>query len=81
MAEQGVMDRASVSVTIRLWEHRMYRWMEVYQSGLGTSEAQLQVKQFSSHKYKSHRHIPDTVACALDTVQYMLWQTAKLTLS
>ena len=55
--------------TIWLWEHRMYWWMEAYRSGLGTSEAQLQVKQFSSRKYKSHRRIPDMVARALDTVQ------------
>jgi len=50
-------------------DYCMYRWMETYQSGLGTSEAQLQVKQFSSRKYKSHRCILDMVARALDTVQ------------
>ena len=55
--------------TIWLWEHHMYRWMEAYWSGLGTLEAQLQVKQFGSHKYQSHRHIPDTVAHALGAVQ------------
>ena len=53
---------------IRLWEHQMYRWMEAYRSGLGTTAAQLQVKKFSSHKYKSHRRIPDTIARALDAV-------------
>jgi len=54
--------------TICLWEHRMYQWMEAYRSGLGTTAAQLQVKKFSSHKYKSHRCIPETVARALDAV-------------
>ena len=66
------MPKALASVqlsTIRLWEHRMHRWMEAYRSGLGTSEAQLQVRKFGSRKYKSHRRIPDTVASALDTVQ------------
>jgi hypothetical protein len=66
------MPKALASIqlsTIQLWEHRMYRWMEAYRSGLGTSEAQLQVKQFGSRKYKSHRCIPDMVARALDTVQ------------
>jgi hypothetical protein len=52
--------------TMRLWEHRMYRWMEAYRSGLGTTDAQLQVKRFSSTKYKSHRRIPETVARAFD---------------
>ncbi|KAJ8588145.1 hypothetical protein M405DRAFT_740811, partial [Rhizopogon salebrosus TDB-379] len=50
------------------WEHRMCRWMHAYRSGLGTTEAQIQVKAFSSRKYKSHRRIPDTVAHALDAV-------------
>ncbi|KAG2755700.1 hypothetical protein P692DRAFT_20717258 [Suillus brevipes Sb2] len=52
--------------TIRLWEHRMHRWIEAYRSGLPTKEAQLQVRQFSSTKYKSHRHIPETVARLFD---------------
>lgn len=52
--------------TIRRWEHRMYRWMEAYRSGLGTSAAQLQVKQFGSAKYKSHRRVPEAVARAFD---------------
>jgi transposase len=52
--------------TIRLWEHRMYRWMEAYRSGHGTAAAQLQVRNFSSAKYKSHRRIPETVAQAFD---------------
>ena len=49
---------ASVSLaTIQWWEHRMYRWMEAYRTGLGTREAQKQVKKFSSAAYKSHRRI------------------------
>ncbi|KAG2750889.1 hypothetical protein P692DRAFT_20847015 [Suillus brevipes Sb2] len=52
--------------TIRRWEHRMYRWMDAYRMGLGTVDAQLQVKKFSSRQYKSHRHIPDTVAQVFD---------------
>ena len=52
--------------TFWLWEHRMYHWMDAYQAGLGTSEAQIQVHKFSSTKYKSHWCIPDAVACAFD---------------
>ncbi|OAX41153.1 hypothetical protein K503DRAFT_713249 [Rhizopogon vinicolor AM-OR11-026] len=48
--------------TIRLWRHRMHRWMEAYWSALETKEAQLQVREFSSKKYKSRRHVPETVA-------------------
>jgi hypothetical protein len=65
------MPKALASVQrskIRLWEHRMYRWMDAYRLGLGTTEAQMQVRAFSSRKYKSHRRIPDTVARALDAV-------------
>jgi hypothetical protein len=54
--------------TIRLWEHRMHRWMEAYRSGLETNDAQMQVKKFSSTKYKSHRRIPETVAQLFDHV-------------
>ena len=58
---------ASVNlVTIRRWEHRMGRWMEAYRSGLQTQDAQIQVRQFSSTKYKSHRHIPEHAAQAFD---------------
>jgi hypothetical protein len=32
----------------------------------GTTDAQKQVKKFSSTKYKSHRCIPENVTCALD---------------
>ncbi|KAF8055963.1 hypothetical protein FPV67DRAFT_1384425, partial [Lyophyllum atratum] len=52
--------------TIRKWEHRMHRWMDAYREGLGTQDAQVKVKQFSSTRYKSHRRIPETVAQAFD---------------
>jgi hypothetical protein len=39
----------------------MHRWMKAYQSGLETKEAQLQVREFSSKKYKSHRRVPETL--------------------
>src|ERR1700676_3840205 len=29
--------------TIRRWEHQMYWWMEAYRTGLGSTEAQIQV--------------------------------------
>ena len=32
----------------------MIHWMDAYRAGLATQEAQLQVRQFSSTKYKSH---------------------------
>jgi hypothetical protein len=44
----------------------MYQWMDAYRAGMGTTDAQKQVKKFSSTKYKSHRCIPENVACALD---------------
>jgi hypothetical protein len=40
--------------------------IRAYRSGLGTKDAQIQVRQFSSTTYKSHRRIPDTVASAFD---------------
>lgn len=52
--------------TIWRWEHRLFRWVDAYQMGLGSVEAQLQVKQFSSRKYTSHRRIPETVARLFD---------------
>jgi hypothetical protein len=59
---------ASVQLsTIRRWEHQMIRWMEAYKQGLGTQDAQMKVKQFSSAIYKSHRRILETVAQAFDT--------------
>ena len=59
------MDAVHLS-TIRLWEHRMHRWIEVYRSGLEMKEAQSKVKEFSSKKYKSHRRVPETVASLFD---------------
>ena len=57
----------SVSLkTFQLWEHRMYRWMDAYWEGLGTSDAQVQVRNFSSTKYKSHRRIPEGIARTFD---------------
>jgi hypothetical protein len=63
------MPKALASVrlsTIRRWEHRMHRWMEAYRSGLETKAAQLEVRKFSSAKYKSHRRVPEGVARAFD---------------
>ena len=45
---------ASVDMlTIRKWEHHMIRWMDAYQEGNGTKEAQIQVKKFGSCKQSS----------------------------
>ncbi|KAE9384236.1 hypothetical protein BT96DRAFT_842544, partial [Gymnopus androsaceus JB14] len=52
--------------TIRRWEHRMFRWMEAYRSGLDAKSAQFQVRAFSSRQYKSHRQIPETLAAQMD---------------
>jgi hypothetical protein len=63
------MPKALASVqlqTIQRWEHRMFRWMDAYRAGMGTTDAQKQVKKFSSTKYKSHRHVPETVARTFD---------------
>lgn len=58
---------ASVQLrTIRLWEQRMHQWVEAYQSGLPTKEAQMEVRKFSSTKYKSHRRVPEATACIFD---------------
>jgi hypothetical protein len=40
--------------------------MDAYRAGMGTTDAQKQVKKFSSTKYKSHRRIPENIARALD---------------
>jgi hypothetical protein len=35
---------ASASImTIRRWQHRMFRWMDAYRAGMSTRDAQLQV--------------------------------------
>ncbi|KAJ3971172.1 hypothetical protein EV361DRAFT_800629, partial [Lentinula raphanica] len=66
---QENMPKALVSVTvetIQKWEHHMQRWMNAYRSGMDVQSAQLQVQQFSSRKYSSHRRIPEAVARAFD---------------
>jgi hypothetical protein len=40
--------------------------MVAYQLGLGTTDAHMQVRQFSSRKYKSHRCVPETVVHVFD---------------
>ena len=62
------------------WEHWIYRWMEAYRSGLSTTDAQLQVRQFSSTKYKSHRRVPEMVARALTDIGRVLYIVANLDL-
>jgi hypothetical protein len=52
--------------TIQKWEHWMIRWMKAYQSGLRAKEAQFQVKAFSLKHYKSHRCVPEMLACQFD---------------
>lgn len=52
--------------TIRHWQHRIYRWMAAYRGCLATQDAQLKVRQFSSKKYESHRHVPETLARIFD---------------
>jgi len=48
--------------TIRLWEHRMVRWMAAYSSGLSAKDSQKRVKEFTSRKYTSHRRVPKILA-------------------
>ena len=58
---------ASVDVlTIRKWEHCMIGWMDAYQEGKGTKEAQIQVKKFGSHKQSPHCRVYETVGCVFD---------------
>ena len=52
--------------TICLWEHHTHRWMNAYRAGLDTKAAQVQVWEFSSKKYKSHRRVPEAVASSFD---------------
>jgi hypothetical protein len=45
---------ASVQLqTIWRWEHWMFWWMDAYRASMGITDAQKQVKKFSSTKYKS----------------------------
>ena len=45
-----VMESVPLS-TIRKWEHRMHHWMDAYGEELGTKDAQVKVKKFSSLGY------------------------------
>ena len=57
----------SVAVeTIRKWEHRMWCWLEAYDHGLATHEAQLHVQKLSSRKCKSHWQVPEGLSTRLD---------------
>ena len=49
--------------TIWKWEHRVFQWMDAYRAGMGTSDAQKQVKENSSNIYTSHH-------CAVETVTH-----------
>ena len=40
----------------------MHRWIDAYGEGLGTKDAQVKVKKFSSTKYKAHRRIPESLS-------------------
>ncbi|KAG1800174.1 uncharacterized protein BJ212DRAFT_1305312 [Suillus subaureus] len=42
--------------TTWLWEHQTHRWLDAYQSGLGTKDAQLKVQQFSLTKFRRLQH-------------------------
>jgi hypothetical protein len=58
---------AEDKLTIRLWEHCIHLGGllgQVYR--LETKEAQLQVREFSSKKYKSDRRVLETVASLFD---------------
>jgi hypothetical protein len=52
---------------IRLWEHRVWRWINAYSEGMGAKDAQLKVKEFSSKCYTSHQRVPETLAHQFDT--------------
>ncbi|KAG2356516.1 hypothetical protein BDR07DRAFT_1300222, partial [Suillus spraguei] len=45
---------------------RSWRFFGAYNDGLDGAQAAWAVQQFSSTKYKSHRHIPETVAHLFD---------------
>ena len=67
LQEHLPMALASVNIlTIQKWEDKMIWWIEAYRSGLSAQDAQLQVKNFSSHKYTSHHCIPESLACQFD---------------
>ena len=59
------LDLVSIQ-TIYHWEHLLFCWLDAYQEGLRSVEAQLKVKTFSSKRYKSHRHILENIATLFD---------------
>ena len=48
----------------------MKRWMAAYSGGLDAKDAERQVREYGTRKYKSHRRVPERVARALD---YLEW--------
>ena len=52
--------------TIRKWERRMARWMDAYRRGMTAKNAQFYVRTYSSKGYKSHRRVPEHLACQFD---------------
>jgi hypothetical protein len=53
-------------MTIRKWERRTYRWIDAYRQGLDCKDAQMQVKRFSSHVFKSHRRVGERMGRTMD---------------
>jgi len=51
---------------IRLWEHRVVRWIKAYEEGLNAKDAQFHVRKYSSHIFKSHRRPSETSARTFD---------------
>lgn len=51
---------------IRKWEHRTWRFIEAYSDGLAAKDAQLQVREYSSRRYKTHRRVSERLAASLD---------------
>ena len=71
------LDSAPIQA-IRRWEHWLFCWVDAYWVGLGSVEAQLQVKTFSSgsRQYKSHRRlgIPENIATLFDWCTCLVFQ-------
>ena len=42
----------------------MKRWMAAYSGGLDAKDAERQVREYGTRKYKSHRRVPERVARA-----------------
>ena len=47
-------------------EHQMVCLMDAYCMGLTAKDAQFHVRMYSSKKYKSHRRVPERLACQFD---------------